>query len=206
MRAARITTSSSWPTRPAISAIISFIARRTPSWSWARRASFRRRGMSPIRPGAPSNCRTGFSSWPDGGWTRSITRPGWRRGRSATRRRTSRTPIPRRSRAYLLNPDFTLAVFKGAAASFRPWDRQLRQYILLAQPKSIVGVAPLPGFLHQSSLLDTLGVDRAGNDLSLELGARARGEADAARQDLRFVGSGGRYAPQRRPPPPIRST
>jgi ABC transporter substrate binding protein (PQQ-dependent alcohol dehydrogenase system) len=67
---------------------------------------------------------------------------------------------PGRIAAFLLGPDFSLAVFKGAASSFRPWDRQLRQYILLAQPKSIVGVAPLPGFLHQTSILDTLGADQ----------------------------------------------
>ncbi len=59
----------------------------------------------------------------------------------------------------LQGPNFTLAIFKGAAASFRPWDRQLRQAILLAQPKSLVGLAPQPGFLHQRSTLDTLGVD-----------------------------------------------
>jgi ABC transporter substrate binding protein (PQQ-dependent alcohol dehydrogenase system) len=61
----------------------------------------------------------------------------------------------------LQNPSFNLAIFKGAAASFRPWDRQLRQAILLAQPKSLIGLGPQPGFLHQRNSLDTLGVDES---------------------------------------------
>jgi len=59
----------------------------------------------------------------------------------------------------LRGESFTLAIFKGAAASFRPWDRQLRQAILLAQPKSLIGLSPQPGFLHQRNILDTLGAD-----------------------------------------------
>lgn len=66
---------------------------------------------------------------------------------------------PQKIAATLQGPNFTLAIFKGAAASFRPWDRQLRQAILLAQPKSLIGLAPQPGFLHQRNTLDTLGVD-----------------------------------------------
>jgi ABC transporter substrate binding protein (PQQ-dependent alcohol dehydrogenase system) len=66
---------------------------------------------------------------------------------------------PAAIRAYLVGPDFGVGIYKGVAASFRPWDLQLRQPVLLAQPMSIVGVAPLPGFLHQRTTLDTLGVD-----------------------------------------------
>ncbi len=62
--------------------------------------------------------------------------------------------------AYMLSPDFGLAAFKGVAVSFRPWDHQLRQPLLLAQPAFLVGVAPQPGFLHQRTPLDTLGVDK----------------------------------------------
>jgi ABC transporter substrate binding protein (PQQ-dependent alcohol dehydrogenase system) len=61
--------------------------------------------------------------------------------------------------AYMLGLDFGLAAFKGVAVSFRPWDRQLRQPLLLAQPAALVAIAPQPGFLHQRSPLDTLGVD-----------------------------------------------
>ncbi len=60
---------------------------------------------------------------------------------------------------YLVSDAFQLAAFKGVPVTFRPWDRQLRQPILLAQPSAIVGVAPLPGFLHQRTVLDTLGTD-----------------------------------------------
>lgn len=70
-----------------------------------------------------------------------------------------RAADPQKIANTLQGPNSTLAIFKGAAASFRPWDRQLRQAILLAQPKSLVGLAPQPGFLHQRSTLDTLGVD-----------------------------------------------
>ncbi len=66
---------------------------------------------------------------------------------------------PAAIRAFLDGPDFNLANYKGAPGSFRPWDQQLRQVLLLAQPRSIVGVAPQPGFLHQRTVLDTLGAD-----------------------------------------------
>ena len=56
--------------------------------------------------------------------------------------------------------DFEIAAFKGVAVSFRPWNRQLRQPILLVQPKMLVSVAPEPGFLHPVTALDTLGTDK----------------------------------------------
>lgn len=62
--------------------------------------------------------------------------------------------------AFLRSPKFELAAFKGVRLSFRPWDGQLRQPVLLADARSLVSVSPQPGFLHQSSELDTLGVDR----------------------------------------------
>jgi ABC transporter substrate binding protein (PQQ-dependent alcohol dehydrogenase system) len=68
---------------------------------------------------------------------------------------------PQKMSAFLQSAEFNLAIFKGAPASFRPWDRQLRQAILLAQPKSLIGMAPQPGFLHQRSTLDSLGVDES---------------------------------------------
>lgn len=56
-------------------------------------------------------------------------------------------------------PEFSLAVFKGAAGSFRPWDGQFREGVVLTQPRSMIGLSPQPGFLHQFNVLDTLGVD-----------------------------------------------
>jgi ABC transporter substrate binding protein (PQQ-dependent alcohol dehydrogenase system) len=62
--------------------------------------------------------------------------------------------------AYLRSPKFELAAFKGSRLTFRPWDGQLRQPVLLADPRSLVSVSPQPGYLHQFSELDTLGVDQ----------------------------------------------
>lgn len=61
---------------------------------------------------------------------------------------------------YLRSDNFELAAFKGVKLSFRPWDGQLRQPILLADAESLVSVSPQPGFLHQFYELDTLGIDR----------------------------------------------
>jgi ABC transporter substrate binding protein (PQQ-dependent alcohol dehydrogenase system) len=61
---------------------------------------------------------------------------------------------------FLRGDTFDLAAFKGVKLSFRPWDGQLRQPILLADANSLVSVSPQPGFLHQYSELDTLGFDR----------------------------------------------
>lgn len=54
----------------------------------------------------------------------------------------------------------TIDGFKGPAISFRPWDGQLRQPLLLAHGDGVVGTAPLEGALHPVDVLDTLGVDR----------------------------------------------
>jgi ABC transporter substrate binding protein (PQQ-dependent alcohol dehydrogenase system) len=62
-------------------------------------------------------------------------------------------------RDYLKSPQFTLQGYKGNALSFRAWDGQLRQSVLLAAPRSLVAVAPIEGFLHPKTELDTLGVD-----------------------------------------------
>ena len=62
--------------------------------------------------------------------------------------------------AYLHGPKFELAAFKGARLSFRPWDGQLRQPVLLADPLSLVSVSPQPGYLHERTELDTLGMDQ----------------------------------------------
>lgn len=61
---------------------------------------------------------------------------------------------------YMLSEAFALQGYKGKPLSFRSWDGQLRQPILLAAPRSLVGVAPVEGFLHPKSELDTLGYDQ----------------------------------------------
>jgi ABC transporter substrate binding protein (PQQ-dependent alcohol dehydrogenase system) len=61
---------------------------------------------------------------------------------------------------YLRGPKFELAAFKGSRLTFRAWDGQLRQPVLLADTRSLVSVSPQPGYLHQFSELDTLGIDQ----------------------------------------------
>lgn len=57
----------------------------------------------------------------------------------------------------LLNDSFSLAAYKGRPLSFRANSGQLRQPIALAHEDALVTHAPLPGFLHQTNELDTLG-------------------------------------------------
>lgn len=61
--------------------------------------------------------------------------------------------------AYLRSDEFELAGFKGLPLTFRKWNNQLRQPILLAHPASLVSVSPQEGYLHKRSVLDTLGYD-----------------------------------------------
>ena len=48
---------------------------------------------------------------------------------------------------------------KGVALQFRPWDRQLRQPILLSDGQGVQGLLPLEGVMHPRNALDTLGAD-----------------------------------------------
>ena len=61
---------------------------------------------------------------------------------------------------YIHNEKFVLAGFKGQKLTFRDWNGQLRQPILLATPKAVVSVSPQKRFLHQRTQLDTLGYDK----------------------------------------------
>ena len=72
----------------------------------------------------------------------------------------SRSAVPAHLVTYLKSSDFDLAAFKGRKLTYRAWDGQLRQPILLATAKLPVTVSPQPGFLHQFTELDTLGIDK----------------------------------------------
>jgi ABC transporter substrate binding protein (PQQ-dependent alcohol dehydrogenase system) len=48
---------------------------------------------------------------------------------------------------------------KGVPLSFRAWDGQLRQPLLLGDGQSVVALAPVDGILHPKNALDTLGAD-----------------------------------------------
>ena len=65
-----------------------------------------------------------------------------------------------RVKDYMLSAAFALNGYTGAPLSFRSWDGQLRQPVLLAAPRSLVAVAPIEGFLHPKTELDTLGYDQ----------------------------------------------
>lgn len=61
---------------------------------------------------------------------------------------------------YIRSKEFELAGFKGVKTTFRDWNGQLRQPLLVATSKMLVSVSPQQGFLHQTNELDTLGYDR----------------------------------------------
>lgn len=60
---------------------------------------------------------------------------------------------------YILSKDFEVAGFKGVGLTFRSWDHQMRQPILLTGPRTLVSISPQEGFLHQKFLTDTMGFD-----------------------------------------------
>ncbi len=63
-------------------------------------------------------------------------------------------------REFIFGPKFELAGFKGGSFSYRPWDNQLRQPIVLASHEALVATSPQEGFLHQTNPLDTIGFDK----------------------------------------------
>ncbi|WP_025822812.1 ABC transporter substrate-binding protein [Shewanella marina] len=61
---------------------------------------------------------------------------------------------------YMLSDQFSLAAYKGRKLSFRAWNGQLRQPMPLTQAQALVTTAPIAGFYHPRSELDTLGIDK----------------------------------------------
>ncbi len=55
--------------------------------------------------------------------------------------------------------DVGLDGYKGQRLSFRAWDGQLRQPLLLVHGNGLAETAPIEGFLHPRTTLDTLGFD-----------------------------------------------
>lgn len=80
--------------------------------------------------------------------------------------RTSSTE-PAAVRDYLRSEDFQIAAFKGEGLSFRTWNQQMRQPVLLAAPRMLVSVSPQEPFLHRRTPLDTLGFDQPESDCDL---------------------------------------
>lgn len=73
-------------------------------------------------------------------------------------------------RELLLSERFEVGGFKGRALSFRSWNGQLRQPIHLMWPEAVIATAPLEGFLHRTTELDTLGLDRSETRCSARKG------------------------------------
>ncbi len=94
-------------------------------------------------------------------WMTDLDYAAWLAVRAAAEAATRTQSVdPAKLIAYMRSDKFELAGYKGMPLSFRPWDGQMRQAILLADSRALVSVSPQPEFLHQFSPLDTLGIDR----------------------------------------------
>ncbi len=78
-------------------------------------------------------------------------------GEAVTR---ANTADPTGVRDYALSDAFELAAFLGKPVTFRNWNGQLRQPVLLYDGSITASISPQEGFLHQNSVLDTMGLDR----------------------------------------------
>ncbi len=74
---------------------------------------------------------------------------------------------PQAIRTYLRSDAFEIAAYKGVKLSFRPWNQQMRQRILLSSPRALVSFSPQIEFLHPHTPLDTLGFDAKETSCSL---------------------------------------
>ncbi len=74
---------------------------------------------------------------------------------------------PVAQQAQHLRGEFFIAGYKGPSLSYRAWNGQLRQPIVLAHADGVVGAAPVEGVLHARETMDTLGVDASENTCKL---------------------------------------
>ena len=77
-------------------------------------------------------------------------------GEAVTRTQSAEAKV---LRDYMVSDRFDLAAFKGQGLSFRKWDQQMRQPMLIVTPRALVSVSPQDQFLHQRTPLDSLGFD-----------------------------------------------
>ena len=61
---------------------------------------------------------------------------------------------------FLKDDRTTIDNYKGNPGSYREWNNQFRQPILLHTHNAVVARAPIDGFLHQTNNLDTIGYDQ----------------------------------------------
>ncbi|MSO70725.1 MAG: amino acid ABC transporter substrate-binding protein [Alphaproteobacteria bacterium] len=62
--------------------------------------------------------------------------------------------------AHIRSDEMKLDSVKGAVATFRPWDGQLRQPLLAVTDNAEIERLPMRGFAHATNDLDTLGIDK----------------------------------------------
>jgi len=65
-------------------------------------------------------------------------------------------------------PSAAIDTYKGNPSSFRLWNNQLRQPILLHTFNAVIDRAPLNGFIHIKNNLDTLGYDEGETQCELD--------------------------------------
>lgn len=76
---------------------------------------------------------------------------------------------PEDIKEYLLSDEFRLEAYKGQALSFREWDQQMRQPVILGGGTRVpVSTSPQDGFLHPTNLTDTLGFDQPESKCKLK--------------------------------------
>ena len=103
-----------------------------------------------------------------GRWMADIDYSAWLAVRSIGEAVTrAKDPDVKTIKNFLLSEEFSAAGFKGTKLTFRKWNHQLRQPVLLATPRSIVSVMPHKEFLHPRTYLDTLGYDKPESNCQL---------------------------------------
>ncbi|VVT02849.1 Branched-chain amino acid ABC transporter substrate-binding protein [Rhizobium sp. EC-SD404] len=71
-------------------------------------------------------------------------------------------------RSFLRSADFEIGGFKGVGLSYRDWNQQMRQPVLIANKRVLVSASPQPGFLHERTPLDSLGYDQPESECRLQ--------------------------------------
>jgi ABC transporter substrate binding protein (PQQ-dependent alcohol dehydrogenase system) len=72
----------------------------------------------------------------------------------------SRKTEPDEIDTWMRGERFNIDGSKGVQMNFRPWDGQLRMPITLSTADAVIDAAPIEGFEHQVTTLDTLGTDQ----------------------------------------------
>ncbi len=85
----------------------------------------------------------------------------WMAGKAVVAAAIATTALPRTDAATIAKAlsSASLDGSKGVPMQFRPWDRQLRQSMLLTDGQGVLATMPMDGILHPKNILDTLGAD-----------------------------------------------